>query len=294
MENNSSTDAKLKLPRKVKRKKKGLGVNEAQVAENPSEFSFYVVKVAVAQICQSVGFKTSKHNALVTLTNVSTRYLETIARSAASFANASSRTDSNLFDLINGIHDLCSVQGFPGGSKLHRGDLLRSSALRDIMNFVNISCKVPFAKPIPLKNVSEVTTDPGTSVCFFKQAKTHIPRWLPDFPKENSDQVLVKERKCGEKLWEHSLAEEGNSDLLQINSNCGKEEKVLELELLKERERMKFKIGGKKKHFGLGVNMMNGVDKKRKRVSWNYNKIDNCMVEENEDGKRCMIVTEMK
>ncbi|KAK7385650.1 hypothetical protein VNO78_31413 [Psophocarpus tetragonolobus] len=275
MENNNSTRAKLKLPRKAKRKKKGLGVNEAQVAENPSEFSFYIANVAVAQICQSVGFKTSKHNALVTLTNVSTRYLETIARSAASFANASNRTDSNLFDLINGIHDLCSVQGFPGGSKLHKGNLLRSSALRDIMNFVNISCKVPFAKPIPLKNASEVITNPDTSVCFFRQTKTHIPRWLPDFPKENRDQVLVKERKYGEKLWEHSLAEEGNSSLLQINSNCGKEEKVVRFELLKERERMKFKIRGEEKHVGLGVNMMNGVYKRRKRVSWNHNKIDN-------------------
>ncbi|KAG4968940.1 hypothetical protein AAZX31_12G208300 [Glycine max] len=157
MQNNSSTKATSKLPRRAKSKKRDLvGVNDAQVAETPSEFSFAVAKIAVAQVCQSVGFKTFKCNALKTLTNVSTRYLETIVRSAASFANASNRTNSNLFDIINGIHDLCSAQGFPGGSVMHKVNLLRSSALKDIMNFVNLSNKVPFAKPIPFRNVFQV------------------------------------------------------------------------------------------------------------------------------------------
>lgn len=271
----------------MKRKKRGLGVNDALVAESPSEFSFAIAKTAVAQICQSVGFKSSQYNALESLTNVCTRYLETVVRSAASFANASNRTDSNLFDLINGIHDLCSVQGFPGGSMLHKGNLLKSSALKEIMNFANPSNKVPFAKPIPFRNVSEVTIDSGTSMCFSKQAQTHIPRWLPHFPKENSDHVLVKERKCGEKLWEHSLGGEENSGLLQSNDINGKEEKDTKMELAKGRERMKFKIRREKdKHIGLGVNMMNGVCRGRKRVSWNHHVIDNCMVEENEDEKR--------
>ena len=57
MENNSSTNATSKLPRRAKRKKKGLGVNVAQVADNTSEFSFAIAKTAVAQICQSVGYK---------------------------------------------------------------------------------------------------------------------------------------------------------------------------------------------------------------------------------------------
>ncbi|KHN28023.1 hypothetical protein glysoja_007755 [Glycine soja] len=126
MQNNSSTKATSKLPRRAKSKKRDLvGVNDAQVAETPSEFSFAVAKIAVAQVCHSVGFKTFKCNALKTLTNVSTRYLETIVRSAASFANASNRTNSNLFDIINGIHDLCSAQGFPGGSVMHKVNLLR-------------------------------------------------------------------------------------------------------------------------------------------------------------------------
>lgn len=302
----TTTKAISKLPRRAKgKKKRNLGVNDPQVAETPSDFSFAIAKIAVAQICQTVGYKRSKNDALETLTNVSTKYLQAIARSAASFANASNRTDSNLFDLINGIHDLCSVQGFPGGSKLHKSNLLSSVSLKGIMNFVNLSNEVPFAKPIPSKNVygsqnPKITIDSGTSICYFKKAKIqglHIPRWLPDFPKEslhkNCDQVLVKERKCGEKLWEHSLSVkdcngnvEENSGILKSNGINEKEEKDTRMELSKGRGRVKFKIGRKeKKQIGLGVNMMNGICKGRKRVSWNHGKINDCMVDGNEDGR---------
>ncbi|KAL9316419.1 hypothetical protein ACSQ67_017420 [Phaseolus vulgaris] len=283
----SNTKATSKLPRRGKRKKKGLEVKDAQVAENPSEFSFAIAKIAVAQICRSAGFKTTKSNALETLTAVSTRYLETIVRSAASFASASNRTDSNLFDLVNGIHDLCSVEGFPGGSAIHKGDLLRSSALREIMNFVNLSDKVPFAKPIKCRDVSEVTIDSGTLTCFSYQAKTHIPRWLPHFPEQNCDQVLVKERKCGEKYWEHSFAGAENSVISQSNHMNGKEGKDTRMELPEGREKMKFKIRGEEeKHVGLGVNMLTGVCKGRKRVSWNHNKMNGCIIDNNQDEKR--------
>ncbi|KAL2317319.1 hypothetical protein Fmac_031195 [Flemingia macrophylla] len=284
IQKNKSAKTASKLVRRAKSKKrKCIATNDVQVAETPSEFSFAIAKIAVAQICRSTGFKTSKYNALEILTNVSTRYLETMVRSAASFANASNRTDSNLFDLINGIHDLSSVQGFPGGSLMHKGNLLRSSALKDIMNFANLSNKVPFANPIPVRNVSDATS---SSTCLFDQeTKSHIPTWLPHFPKENCDQVLIKERKCGEKLWEQSLAREENSVILQSNDINGKEEKETRMELPKKREKMKFKIGGEEKQVGLGVNMMNGVYKGRKRVSWNNHKIY-CMVEENEEEKR--------
>ncbi|WVY90102.1 hypothetical protein V8G54_035616 [Vigna mungo] len=283
----SNTKATSKLPRRGKRKKKGLGVTDPEVAENPSKFSFAIAKIAVAQICQSAGFKKSENNALETLTAVSTRYLEAIVRSAASFANASNRTDCNLFDLVNGIHDLCSVQGFPGGSALHKDDLLKSSALREIMNFVNLSDKVPFAKPIQCRNDSDVTIDSGTLMCFSNQAKTHIPGWLPHFPEQNCDQVLAKERKCGEKYWEDSFAVDENSVISQSNHMNGKEGKDTRRELPERRERMKFKIRGEEeKQDGLDVNMMSGVCKGRKRVSWNHNKMNGCIIENNKDEKR--------
>ncbi|XP_027345765.1 transcription initiation factor TFIID subunit 8 [Abrus precatorius] len=291
MQNSISIKTTSKLPQRAKRKKKrDVVVNNLHVAETASEFSFAVAKTAVAQICQSVGFKTSKYNALETLTNVSTRYLEAIVRSAASFANASNRTDSNLFDLINGIHDLCSVQGFPGGSMMYKSNLLRSAALEEIMNFVNLSKDVPFAKQIPFRNVFG-SQNPKAAVNEAKTQVLHVPRWLPDFPEENlyknCQQVLAKERKCGEKLWEHSLATEDYSDVLQSNGINGKEKKDARMDFARKRERVKFKIGGEEeKQIGFGVNMMNGVCKGRKRVSWSHDKINDCLVEENEDVKR--------
>lgn len=304
MQNSSTTKVTSKPPRRAKgKKKKDLGVNDVQVAKTASEFSFTIAKTAVAQICHSVGYKRSKYNALETLTNVATKYLQAIARLAASFASASNRTDSNLFDLINGIHDLCSVQGFPGGSVMDKSNLLSSGALKEIMNFVNLSNEVPFAKPIQCKNISgtpnpEPTIDSGTSMCCSQVAKMqglHIPTWLPDLPKEslykNCDKVLVKERKCGEKLWEHSLAMEDcsgnveeNRGVLHSSEIDGKEEKGTRMELTKGRGRVKFKFGvEEEKQIELGVNMMNGVCKGRKRVSWSHDKINDCMAEENED-----------
>lgn len=323
MQGGSTKKAASKLPRKAKGKKKtDLGVHDAQVAQSTSEFLFAIAKTAVAQICQSVrynrskygqicqsvGYKRTKHDALEALTHISTKYIQAIARSAASFANASNRTDPNLFDVINGIHDLCSVKGFPGGSKMHTSNLLSSGALKEIMNFVDESNKVPFAKPIPSKNVNEsqnpeITIDSGISTCSFKKAKMqclHIPRWLPDFPKEslykNCDKVLVKERKCGEKLWEHSLVVEdcsGNleesSGELKSNGINEKEDKSSRMELAKGRVRVKFKFEREKeKQIGLGVNTMNGVCNGRKRVCWSHYKINGCMVDEKENERSAL------
>ncbi|GAU38391.1 hypothetical protein TSUD_147590 [Trifolium subterraneum] len=312
MQEISTAKATSKLHRRAKGRKKR-GLNDVQVAETPSEFSFAIAKTAVSQICQSVGYKRSKYDALEALTSVTTKYLEAIARSAASFANASNRTDSNLFDLINSIHDLSSVRGFPGGSIMHTSNLLRSAALKDIMDFVKFSKEVPFSKPILSKNTHgsqnpEITTDSGPSIDCSKNTNIqclHIPRWLPDFPSESlykkHDQVLVNERKCGEKLWEHSLViedcsvnAEANSSMLKSNDTNEKEEKDTRMELAKGRERVKFKFGREEeKQIGLGMNMMNGVCKGRKRVSWSHYKINDCMDDENED-ERSALKSEMR
>lgn len=311
MQNGSTS----KLPRRAKgKKKRGLRVKDVKVAETPSEFSFDIAKTAVSQICQSVGYKRTKYDALEALTNVTTKYLEAIATSAASFANASNRTESNLFDLINGIHDMCSVRGVPGGSKMHSSNLLSSGAVKDIMSFVKFSKEVPFSKPIPSKNGHcsrnpEVITDSGSSTSL-QEAKPkglHIPSWLPDFPKESlykkSEGGLVKERKCGEKLWEHSLAMEdciGNAEenrgILKSNDINKKEEKDIATELAKERGRVKFKIGMEEEkqilgmNMNMNMNMMNGVCKGRKRVSWSHYKIRDCISKagENEDERSAL------
>ncbi|MED6136795.1 hypothetical protein PIB30_059126 [Stylosanthes scabra] len=304
VQSSHTAKSKLKPSQRAKSKKKrDLQVKDVVLVETPSQFSFAIARTAVARICQSVGYKKSTHGTLETLTNVAMKYLEATARSAASFANASNRTEVNLFDLINGIHDLCSVQGFPGGSELHTNDLLKSGALKEIMNFVKYSNEVTFSKPILHKNVSRIpklklesVPDSRSSLCSneTKCQGFHIPRWLPDFPEEklykNCDKVSVKERKFGEKLWEHSLGAEHfsckldeNKSESQIHGINGKEENT-RIVLGQGRGRVKFRmVREEEKHVDLSVNLMNGVCKRRKRVSWNLDKINNCMAVENED-----------
>ncbi|TXG64405.1 hypothetical protein EZV62_011399 [Acer yangbiense] len=86
----------------------------AEEEDTPTELSF-----TVSQICRSVvGFK-----AFETLTLITTKYLEQVAKLASLCSHESNRTQSNLFDLINAFHDLSSpIQGFVGASTLHRDD----------------------------------------------------------------------------------------------------------------------------------------------------------------------------
>ncbi|KAI4306374.1 hypothetical protein L6164_029656 [Bauhinia variegata] len=288
----------LKPTQKAKpRKKRALVENEPPVAKSPSDFSFTVTKTAVAQICQSVGYKMTQLYALETLTHVVTKYLQAIAKSAVSFSNASNRSESNLFDIINAIHDLYSLQGFPGGSEMHKRKLLSSGAMKGIMKFVKHSKEVPFAKPVPSNNFlqrsnPEPAINSGLSLVCNKESNMqalHIPRWLPDFPNErlykNCDQVLYKERKCREKLWENLVYVEDyggnmkeNGEVPQSNGVGGKEGKEKRMELARDRERVKFKIGGEEEILvGLGVNMMNVVRKGGKRVCVNHNEINDCI-----------------
>ncbi|KAI9126803.1 hypothetical protein K1719_002399 [Acacia pycnantha] len=278
---------KSNLKAKAKKKKKNHGDSEVQVAEAPSDLSFGVAKVAISKICQSTGFKRTQLCALETLTNVAVKYLEATGKSAASFSNASNHTDSNLFDLINAFHDVCSVQGFPTASEMHKRGLLRSGALREIMKFANLSKDLPCAKPIPCPSFSQSPNpvqpiDSNTSTGCHKPNPqgSHIPRWLPDFPPESSykdcDKV-IKERKNGEKLWEQSIpleicgdSIEGNRKVLQTKElNDGK------MELAKERGKLKFNIGRQKEQaFGLGVNMNSGFCRGGKRVCWNHSEMN--------------------
>ncbi|KAJ6882746.1 hypothetical protein NC651_029127 [Populus alba x Populus x berolinensis] len=116
-------------------------------AENPSDYAFKITKTAVSQICQSVGFKTTQLSALETLTHVATLFLQTLAKTAVLYSNASSRTQSNIFDIINSLHDMSSVRGFTGGSTLHCNisgiSLLRSSVFKNIKSFVEFSDEIP-------------------------------------------------------------------------------------------------------------------------------------------------------
>ncbi|XVF25376.1 hypothetical protein REPUB_Repub13aG0207500 [Reevesia pubescens] len=229
----------------MKKPKSKRNSNTHQETTNPGEFSLNITKVAVSQICKSVGFRRSQVSALETLTMVATKYLETLAKSAVSFSNAANRTQSNLLDLINALHDMSFQVGFKGASTLydHNNCLLKSTVLEDLSGFVSSTDEIPFAKPIERakeRETEEVKACPGNL-----QRGSHVPEWLPGFPD------IVCNEKCnkrvnGEELWENSSLVLGcQTDSFEEKRNVSNGGK-----LAKERTRVKFRIngGGKRVH----------------------------------------------
>ncbi|KAK9920968.1 hypothetical protein M0R45_029502 [Rubus argutus] len=67
------------------------------------EFGRAVSKVAVAQICESVGFQGFKESALDSLADIAIRYLRDLGKMANYYANLAGRTESNVFDIVRGV-----------------------------------------------------------------------------------------------------------------------------------------------------------------------------------------------
>ncbi|GLU22594.1 hypothetical protein SLE2022_386580 [Rubroshorea leprosula] len=227
---------------KGKRKLRNPEANSEETTEaSPSDYSFAITRIAVAQVCKSMGFRRTEQSALDTLTVVTTKYLETLARSAADFSNAANRTQSNLFDVTNALHDLHAVHGgFLGASALHDSNcLLKSSVLKDLSDFVYSTDEIPFAKPINKEKGrgTEATTPPNS-----ERRPKHIPEWLPGFP-EMVGREECNKRVNQEELWENTswapVCEGGGSVGGRNNDNGGK--------LMTERARVSFRIGGGKR-----------------------------------------------
>ncbi|KAK3195670.1 hypothetical protein Dsin_026980 [Dipteronia sinensis] len=168
----------------------------AEEEDTPTELSFKLTRVAVSQIWAA------QRSALETLTLITTKYLEQVAKLASSCSHESNRTQSDLFDLINALHDLSSpMQGFVGASTLHTDDgagnscLLNSGVLKEISVFIKCIDEIPFAKPIPRINTASLSMSPLNSKPDSSRG-LHIPRWLPAFPdagtyKEYKEKIIV-------------------------------------------------------------------------------------------------------
>ncbi|OMO70433.1 hypothetical protein CCACVL1_18922 [Corchorus capsularis] len=233
----------MNKPKKSKRKSNTLQVESTKATSTPGDFSFSITKVAVSQICKSVGFRRSQVSALETLTLVATKYLEALGKSAASFANAAGgRTQSNLFDLTNALHDLSFQTGFLGASTLYDSSccLLKSSLLEDLSGFVSSTVEIPFAKPIERSSEGyreEVKASSSSSPGELQRG-CHVPEWLPGFPDLGSNEECNKKRVNGEELWENS------SSVLGCQTQSNGFEVKTKGKLAKKRTRVKFRING--------------------------------------------------
>ncbi|CAH8384369.1 unnamed protein product [Eruca vesicaria subsp. sativa] len=187
----------------MKRRRKGRVNSEAPPDQSAADFSFSLTRVAVSQICLSVGYtSTDTSSTLNSLTLITTKFLQSIAELAASFSNSANRTEANLFDIVNGLQDtaLATSDCFPGGSTLHKSHcLIKSAVLRNLSDFVASAFEIPFAKPLPRLEIGDSTRVPPRSSPEMKS----IPAWLPPFPDSSLYLDRCKEDKS-DRLWENS------------------------------------------------------------------------------------------
>ncbi|KAL7111339.1 hypothetical protein ACP275_05G081500 [Erythranthe tilingii] len=193
-------------------------------SSSESVYSFSIARVAVSQICQSMGFKGAQKLALEALTDVATMYLKAIAKLGAASVNSNgSRTQSNILDVIVALEDLGSVQGFAGSSTVRERSLYTSAVIKDLIEFVNYSDEIPFARPLPPPRTSFIPRQTSSKLHYDDEGGSkHVPRWLPAVPVV----VEVEKRKrwwgCLEEErenqnWENKVVENETSSIINNN-----------------------------------------------------------------------------
>ncbi|KAK2966376.1 hypothetical protein RJ640_021520 [Escallonia rubra] len=200
---------------------------------DPSGYPFAVTRMAVAQICKSAGFKSSQRSALETLTDVAARYLQALARSAASSAALAGRTDSNLVDIILALEDL---HGLLPGSSTSRAPY-SSPALADVVRFVRAADEIPFPKPLPRRDIRPEESIFPLNPRSMSGFPNHVPRWLPEIPKMGDG---VDKGHHREEKWEMRSTEGCCSVGVCVGDGDGER---MERGLAGKRERVKFRMG---------------------------------------------------
>ncbi|XP_021760503.1 transcription initiation factor TFIID subunit 8-like [Chenopodium quinoa] len=141
----------------------------------PDDYGRAVSKMAVAQICEGVGFEAIKQSALVAISDIAVRFICDLGKSASFYANLAGRSESNLFDIVKGLQD------FSGFSENNIVDQM-SGFVRTVEDI-----EIPFAHPIPrfpvpvTKNSRKLQTPSFLQMGETPSSK-HIPDWLPAFP----------------------------------------------------------------------------------------------------------------
>ncbi|KAL9362196.1 hypothetical protein Peur_044981 [Populus x canadensis] len=147
------------------------------------DFGRAVSRMAVAQICESVGFHGFKESALDSLSDITIRYLCDLAKIASFYANLSGRTQCNFFDIVRSFEDIVGAsQGFLGAS-ISGNCLVNSGTIKEIIDFVGSNDEIPFAQPVPRFPVIRVRKlIPSFESMSEAPPGKHIPAWLPALP----------------------------------------------------------------------------------------------------------------
>lgn len=143
------------------------------------EFARAVANTAVAQVCEGLGFHAIQRTAVETLADITLRYLSDIGKAAHFYANLAGRTQCNAFDVVLALEDMGPGAAVDTATRC----LANSSALRDVMRYVEFAEEIPFARPVPKFPVFKKRTPPPTFSQLGEEPPfPHIPPWLPAFP----------------------------------------------------------------------------------------------------------------
>uniref|UniRef100_A0A7C9DVN2 Transcription initiation factor TFIID subunit 8 n=1 Tax=Opuntia streptacantha TaxID=393608 RepID=A0A7C9DVN2_OPUST len=156
-----------------------------------------VAKVAVAQICEGVGFEAVKQSALVALSDIAVRYICDLGKSASSYASLAGRSEVSLFDIVKGLENLGSSGDLSGSSEVDHC-VMESGVLKEMAEFVGTLEETPFALSIPQFPVIKYPRGiPKFSHMGEVPNGRHIPPWLPAFPDPHTyiQSPIWKERK---------------------------------------------------------------------------------------------------
>ncbi|MBA0615780.1 hypothetical protein Godav_015892 [Gossypium davidsonii] len=185
------------------------------------EFGRAVSKIAVAQICESVGFQGFKESALEGLTDILVCYLCDLGRNASFHANLAGRTECNLFDITRALEELEASHGFPSASDIGHC-LVGSGTVREIIRFVDSEEEIPFAQPVPkFPIVRNGKLIPSFEHMNEKPPGKHIPTWLPAFPDPHTyiHTPMWNERAsdpCADKIEQARQRRKAEKALLQL------------------------------------------------------------------------------
>lgn len=161
-----------------------------------NDFAYAVVRMAAAQICESVEissyqesqtreglrFSSFQETALESLTDVVIQYIQNIGKTANFYANMAGRVEGNALDIVQALEDLGSGLGFDGAHDVDHC-LADSGVVKDIIRYTGEAEEIPFVYSLPrfpfnrgkrpAPSFSEIGAEPPDE---------HIPIWLPAFP----------------------------------------------------------------------------------------------------------------
>ncbi|KAK6126212.1 hypothetical protein DH2020_040055 [Rehmannia glutinosa] len=157
--------------------------NNSIIRSGASNYGRAISRIAVAQVCESIGFEGFDESALDSLADIVIRYLCDLGKTSKFYANLAGRTECNVFDVAQGLEDLGMPQGFPGASEIHTDCVVSSGAVREIKEYVETAEEIPFAQPVQrFPVIRERKLIPSFLQMGETPSSKHIPAWLPAFP----------------------------------------------------------------------------------------------------------------